>query len=56
MYAFTYILGCEKWSMEIIELFIDNGTDVEKYGKQLYKKAKNINNIPSVQYIRSISE
>lgn len=49
----TYI-GVERSNPEIVQLLIDNGADVKKYGEQLRKKAKKVKNYHLVKYLDEI--
>ena len=48
------LLNSEKYSEEVVQLFIDNGADIEKYGKQLYKKARKNKNFDLARYIKDM--
>ena len=43
-------LNSEKYSTEVVQLFIENGANIEKYGKKLYIKAKKNNNYHNNNY------
>lgn len=48
------LLNSEKYSEDIIQLFIDNGADINKYGPKLYKKLRQNKNYELAKYIKKM--
>jgi hypothetical protein len=45
-------MDSEEYSIEIVEILVNNGANVKKYGEKLYKKAKKCKNNHLAEYLR----